>query len=791
MKDTDFATGKPVNLSKPEEQVRQEYERILHDDFGYPKDHMDIEVPVQMGASRRFCDIAVYDSSKKNKIIGIVETKAPGQFSGERQLESYMSATPTCRWGVLTDRNQLICGTRDLKTGAVSFDPAFTIPKCGEIDAVILNYESLRPASNLKWIFRIINNALYANTNLARTEKQGAEMVRLIFCKLTDEYNTRKSNRSPEFQVRQGETEAQTRKRITKLWDETIRGWMGASIFSKGERIEIDNYSLRLIVNKLQGYSLLETDRDTVGDAFEIFSERQFAGEKGQFFTPRAVVKMVIGMLDPKQSESIIDPACGSGGFLIATLNHITRDIADESEKRRIAEHCLYGIDKDNDLAKICKAHMSIIGDGKSNIVNADSLKSPQEWDSSAISKLLDNGEMRKFDVVMTNPPFGSMIKVERKDILANYDLGHKWKNSGGAWEKTDQTQPTPPQVLFIELCLRLLKPSGRLGIVLPDGLLGNPGDGYIRNWLQTQATTLAVVDCPTATFMPHTGTKTSVMILKKKPSEPKHVFFAIAENCGHTMRGKSIYTTNRNIKEDFTAIAQNYAAQRASGHLGFYQTALHDGILVPRYYDLRILQEISTLEKVGDAKMVSINELVANGELSILGVPASAKSEDYDLHGTVRFIRTSDISGYELYENTQKKVSEQTYLAHKDKQDLRIHDILFVKDGDNKIGETAILLDEDDCHVLVQTHFKKIRPLQINPFLLMWLLNTEIVRKQIRQRVFNQSTLSTIGARILELKLPMPRDKNRKASIINEVENLISRRREFLRKLHQKMSGA
>lgn len=518
----DFATGKPVDTSKPEEKVRQDYESILVHDYGYPISHIDIEVPIQMGSSRKRCDIAVYSSHKKEKIVGIVEIKRPKGTGGKRQLDSYMSATPTCKWGVLTNGEETHYATK-IKGEIKS---AFSIPKYGEEGARVLSYGDLQEASDLKWLFRHINQRLYANTNLPRSEKQGAEMVRLIFCKLSDEYKGEENPSGvPDFQVKEGENKQTLRKRINKLWEETKQGFVGKNIFEKTEKIKIDDYSLELIVSTLQRYSFLRTDRDVVGDAFEIFAERHFAGEKGQFFTPRKVVDMVIKMINPKQNETIIDPACGSGGFLISALNHMTKGASREI-KNKHAEHSLYGIDKDSDLVKICKAQMAIIGDGKSNIVEADSLRDPKEWSDTAKSKMQEDGKLKKFDIVITNPPFGSKIKVEEGDVLNSYELGHVWSKQGNEFEKTGETKKTPPQVLFIERCLGFLKDGGRLGIVLPDGLLGNPRDCYIRHYINQNARTLAVVDCPVATFMPHTGTKTSVLILKKKPAKERDIFF-------------------------------------------------------------------------------------------------------------------------------------------------------------------------------------------------------------------------------------------------------------------------
>ncbi len=785
----DFATGKRVDISKPEEEVRQAYERILVNDFGYPKSALDIEVGIQMGSSRKECDIAVYDTNRnKGNIVGIIETKAPGVKIGKKEIgqhESYISATVSCKWGVLTNGEETRYVVK--KNGKIESSPAVRVPKYNEKGAVLLSYDSLVEASNLKWVFKHINQRLYANTNLPRQEKQGAEMSRLIFCKLTDEYNgEQKKSDIPEFQIKEGESDKELRKRINCLWDATKKGFLGEPIFDKNERIQIDDYSLKLIVSLLQDYALLKTDKDVVGDAFEVFAERQFAGDKGQFFTPRSVVNMVIEMIDPQQSDTIIDPACGSGGFLTAAFNHMTKSIPKNKSDilGKIAQHSLYGIDKDADLVKICKAQMAIMGDGKSNIVQADSLQDPKEWDDATTSKLLESGEPKQFDVVITNPPFGSKIKIDREEVLQNYELGHKWKMKNGNLEKTNTTTHTPPQVLFIEKCLDLLKEGGKLGIVLPDGLLGNSGDIYIRQHIKNRAKVLAVVDCPVATFMPHTGTKTSVLILQKEPGKNEKTFFAVAENCGHTMRGKA---TGKN---DFESIAANYIKIQTGknlkeSHLGFFNKPDDKRlVLVPRYYDPRILKEIKGFD-AGGYEMTSIRKLIESERVFVKTIQNSASAEDYVINGDVRFVRTSDISGYEISGTTQKTIAMETYNERKHKQDLQYGDILFIKDGDTKIGECAILLTDDDLQISVQSHFYKIRPNKIDEFLLLWALNHPIVKKQIRQRVFSQSTLSTIGERIYELKLPIPKQNSKKNEIISVIGKCIKERRSRLNEIN------
>jgi type I restriction enzyme M protein len=161
------------------------------------------------------------------------------------------------------------------------------------------------------------------------------------------------------------------------------------------------------------------------------------------------------------------------------------------------------------------------------------------------------------FDVLMTNPPFGAKIPVTSKTLLQQYELGFKWKKDKktGKWFRTNEVlSKQVPQVLFIERCLQLLRPGGRMAIVLPDGILGNPTSGYIRTFIREKAKLLAVVDLPVETFMPSVGTKTSVLFLQKKKQneveEDYPIFMAVAEKCGHDRRGNEIYKmdSNRNL---------------------------------------------------------------------------------------------------------------------------------------------------------------------------------------------------------------------------------------------------
>jgi type I restriction enzyme M protein len=479
----DWATGKIVDGRKPEEKVRQDYEQILFNDFDYAKEQMDIEVPIQRGEKHskknqeERADIIIYKTIDKYKraqnedVLGIVETKRPTRKEGVKQLTSYMSAT-SALWGVWTNGEKGIEYLyRNPTTGEIKTDFVFCIPKNGETFETIgrIAKKNLKPASNLKLIFRRLFKTLYSNTNISRREKLGNEMVRLIFCKIWDERYDQ--NALPQFRITFKENPKDVAKRINKLFKLVRDELVSDGVFDKNEEIKLDDKSIAYVVGELEQYSLRKTDKDALGDAFEVFAESKLVGEKGEFFTPREIVKTAIQIVAPQPQQTVFDPAAGSGGFLIYALEHIWKamdnskkykDAPDlESLKKEIAEKYFFGIDKEIDLVKIAKAYMAIIGDGRGGIVQENSLHTAEDFKGRAKELFVnENDEFKQFDIIVTNPPFGKSSKV-LKDDAKYFDLGHVWKRNGETWEKTNKPKDTEPQVLFIERCLQMLRGGG------------------------------------------------------------------------------------------------------------------------------------------------------------------------------------------------------------------------------------------------------------------------------------------------------------------------------------------
>ncbi|MCX4307586.1 MAG: N-6 DNA methylase [Acetatifactor sp.] len=566
----DYATGKEVK-GNPEEAYRQLFEHILIDDLGYPKSHIDIEVILQRGARRNAeeVDIVVYNSEihKQENAYIIIEIETPRK-KYDLQAFSYVTATtaPYCVWFAGFEKNSEgpFYHYRDLAKDPKKLMPIPTLPRYGETQDTIGKYrkQDLKPAKALKLLFGRMYYKLYGNGPIKREENIAVEVIKLLFCKILDELSPDDlcQFRATPAELTSDEGKRAIRKRIEGLYGKLLRDPDFGTMF-KGEHLEYDDEWIAYMVCELQSIALMheETNTDALGDAYEILLPSALKGESGQFFTPREIVRFAMDVIEPsyKNNELILDTACGSGGFLSIAIEKLRKQIEELYKNRGFskdrlnsvlkdyADKYIYGCDIDPLLYRISKSYMAIVGDGKSNIYNFDSLE-PYEKLHPNFRERIQPGSV---DVITTNPPFGTKIDDTRDYVLEKYELGHKLE--GGVPTNT-LVDGQDPDKLFVERDIFYLKEAtetqdgGRMVIVLPKQNLSGAQEESVefRKWLLSKVQITAIVDLPREAFQPHTGTKTSLVFMKKVHKIPEEypVFMAVSEAVGHDRRGNPLY---------------------------------------------------------------------------------------------------------------------------------------------------------------------------------------------------------------------------------------------------------
>ncbi|GHV80149.1 hypothetical protein AGMMS49944_19400 [Spirochaetia bacterium] len=646
----------------------------------------------------------------------------------------------------------------------------------------LLHKKNLKPINNLKVIFRDIRDYFAGNvTGITRDEKIAQNIMRLLFCKIFDEKNT-KSNELVSMANRPNETLQEFQNRIFSVFNQVKQRY--SDIFDDDEIIEIESSDLSFIVSKLEEYSIVNAERDIIADAFEELIGKMFRGGEGQFFTPRNIVQMMIDVLQPQENEKIIDPACGSGGFIANVVKYFV--------KNNISNHNIFGIDKDLFLSRLSKIYLTMLGENEYHIYCENSLGQPSIWKAETQQHI----QLNSFDVILTNPPFGAKIPVIGQDLLSQFELGHYWTKdkAENKWLLTNNIRDKqPPQILFIERIIHLLKEGGRAGIVLPEGIFGNPSDRYIWEYIRKYASIIGIVSLSQEAFQPSTHTKTSVVFLEKKLSSRKNVFMAVAEKIGHNKNGKEIYKINNDgsyisdshgniiIDDDTPAIANNFSKYlkdnlEKESHLGFIvpNEDISLNIYIPEHYGPEIKEKISILKTDTKYRLVTVGELLNDNVIQIKR-GNEIGSQHYG-SGNIPFIRTTDIVNWEMKMDTVKAVADEVYNKYKKLQDIKENDIFFVNDGTFLIGRSSMVTFLDVKSVY-QSHIKKIRVIdfnKMNPYYLFYLLNTNFVQKQIEAKTFVQATLSTLGDRLLEIILPVSTDKNEIDKISNDIKYII-----------------
>lgn len=573
---TYIAVNRTERYSDPEEQVRAEYWAELIYRYGYEPARIGVEVIVPDRTPSDRADLVVFHDDERKRPYAVVECKrdeitdaefnqaveqACGNGTWAKLRSSFVGVVAgrtrrfldfSPKYGVL-EREANIIADLPIQYGKPE---EFKFTKGGHLDLQPINKEELIT------VIKKCHQTLWGGGKLSPPAAFG-ELSKIIFVKIRDEQEPRKKGKPYEFQIKTHEPSRRLAERIRALYEKQKE--KEPNVFT--ENIKIDDATLRTVVSHLEGISLSETDLDTKGVAFEQFMDDFFKGDFGQYFTPREIIEFAVEMMEPKHDDLVLDPACGSGGFLLYALDKVRRDAGKYWDKgtdqhfrhwHDFAQNRLFGLEINDEIARVAKMNMIIHDDGHTNIGGVDALDRFERIRD--ITK--NNGfEENHFDLVLTNPPFGAQISLSERPYLSDYELG----NQPGVRGQSKPRKRQKTEILFFERIWQFLKPgTGRAAVVVPDGILTNSSLQYVRDFIIERFQLLAVVSFPQTAFSHYgAGVKSSIVFLRKRsanetPNDSEPIFMAMPEKIGYDATGRECESQLSEVLNHYRAFKEN-----------------------------------------------------------------------------------------------------------------------------------------------------------------------------------------------------------------------------------------
>ena len=564
--------------SDPEEKVRAEFYAELIYRYGYSPDRIGVEITVPDRSPSDFADLVVFKDDERRRPFAVIECKREAISDAEfnQAVEQAWGNGNAAKFraayvGVVAGATRRFLDCDDKKFGSLERDKNVIAdlpvnygnpPRYKYRKGVSNEWQDIKPVSKGELIAAIkkCHQTLWGGGRLSPPAAFG-EFCKIIFVKVRDEKAPRKKGDPYEFQIKTDESAQALGGRVRAMYAEEMK--REPDVFK--EPIRVDDGTLKMCVSHLEAINFNKTDLDTKGVAFEQFLDDFFKGDFGQYFTPREIIQFAVEMLKPTADDYVLDPACGSGGFLLYAMDHVRHE-AEESfsdDPNAAYRHWhdfamgnLFGVEINDEISRVAKMNMILHDDGHTNIVGFDAL--------DRFDKLKDQKKKLapdSFDLILTNPPFGAMVKETQrgKAYMEGWDLLKYVRKAAPGSDDDDPGRVDPragkkgikarksikTEILFCERVWQFLKPgTGRAAIVLPDGILTNSSLLGVRDWLLQHFRVLAVVSLPQFAFQHATSAvKASIVFLRKlaedeTPVDEEAIFMAAPANIGYDPTG-------------------------------------------------------------------------------------------------------------------------------------------------------------------------------------------------------------------------------------------------------------
>lgn len=558
--------------------------------------------------------------------------------------------------------------------------------------------------------FEEIHNFIYANDGLS-PQQVLEEIVKILFIKILSENS---------------DSDVFTLENVENLFNQTKNNY--AEVFANDEKIRLSADSLRFTVEKLGKISLNDSSNDAKGLAFQKFLRNYEKGERGQFFTPAPIIDFCVEIIQPQPHEKIIDPACGSGGFLISALKFVENNFPNINKSQFISRN-LIGLDINWSIAKIARMKLILEADTKTNIF---------------CQNALEETKFGHFDIVLANPPFGTTGKITNDKLLSKFDLGHKWtRHENNFYSTRTIANGQVTEILFIEKCLSLLREGGRMAIVLPNGNFENPSLEYLRYYIRQKAKILAVVNLPNEAFIPFgTGVKTSLLFLEKQSNAKGYdIFFGKVTKLGYqgNKNGTPIYLKDNKgnplrdeqgeyrADENFSEISQNYQDFRLNKPVKSEKSFAFpseeiNGRLDYDFYSPETRKFFEILQKSNSVKLGEVVEIVKHKSPKLL-----------QKEGFAEYVELSDVNTHalEIINSTNYQVHE---LPSRASYEIKTGDIITAIAG-NSVGtqkHATALVSEEFEGAICTNGFRVLRNFKVDKYYLLYFLKSEMFLRQM-----------------------------------------------------------
>jgi type I restriction enzyme M protein len=800
----DALSGRQVIAGPEERDATQPLIAYLTQHLGWKPGqimaHPQWRVPKSPSSSRSTgypVDLALFTSPQQlgdpAHVRILAECKAPAVEEGITQLKTYLSLEPEARLGIWFngEKHCLVYKLPDrFVVNPYGPMPRPSTPLTPTESEPPLRYVDLLPPPNMGEIFRRLRDQIASqDTHVNRDEFILNDLANLLICKIADEQlGEIEPERHLAFQ-RAGDAK-DTAYAIREFFSDVRRRY--SSVFTDdSDRLHIDDASLDNVVKSLERYRLLGFDRHAVGAAFQILRGRALKGEEGAYFTPPPLVDCVVQILAPDHQSRLIDPACGTGGFLAAALDYVFETVdarskvADDARnraKRDWAQEQLFAVDKDVVSTKLCKAYLTLLGDGRAHVYRANMIDRI-EWDNRTddLSRVVAS---ESFDIVMTNPPFGQNLtvpeEVARRESLLTC---RKWRKNDDQWIYSDDVTEQQLGIAFFERGINLLKPGGRMAIVLPETFLFSSSFQWFVDWVCRSMTVTHIVDVPMVAFEEFCRAKTCIVFVRKSaPSAGHQISMSYPRSIGQDKKGNALYRLseegvrggeldNEMADGSMELVGKEYRGKARATHqhvdtrLCF--RVLQDrvrarGILVPRFWWRRDTDEsLAKWDKTHPSKIFTLGELADLGILQTFeghgSPPGNARAT-----GDVPYVKVTDLKNWRINENPtnfiHKSVADR---LRRRGPELQYGDLVTPSRASSNIGQFCLVLPWQ-THIVLTKEVLILRTLTnqegITAFSLLALLSLRVVQEQFKTLALMQTNREHLGDHWREVRIPLPK---------------------------------